>query len=96
MVDGVKQQVTYSLIFILSGPAIRRERDELLALLDIKERNKYEKSHSQSSDEEFSQYSTIEVCLFQLHARLCLSFSVSLSASAMFNSNIFQSRIGCI
>ena len=54
-------------MFICSDSAVRRERDELLALLDIKERNKYEKCHSQSSDDEFSHYSTIEVCLFELH-----------------------------
>ncbi|KAL8601250.1 hypothetical protein ACOMHN_003194 [Nucella lapillus] len=42
--------------------ALRQERDELLALLDIKERNKYERSHSQL-EEDFSHYSTTEVSL---------------------------------
>nr|KAG5707804.1 hypothetical protein BaRGS_015964 [Batillaria attramentaria] len=40
--------------------AVIRERDELLALLDIKERSRYENSHSQSSEEEYGQYSTME------------------------------------
>ncbi|XP_070212518.1 coiled-coil domain-containing protein 125-like isoform X2 [Littorina saxatilis] len=43
--------------------SLRRERDELLALLDIKERNKYEMCHSQSSEEEFSQYTNTELAV---------------------------------
>ncbi|XP_076469765.1 coiled-coil domain-containing protein 125-like isoform X2 [Babylonia areolata] len=43
--------------------ALRQERDELLALLDIKERAKYERSHSQLEEEHFSQYSTTELAV---------------------------------
>lgn len=46
-------------------PALGRERDELLALLDIKERAKYKDCHSRSQQEEYDLFSTTEVC------RLC-------------------------
>jgi hypothetical protein len=47
--------------FIVTFAALRRERDELLALLDIKERTKFEQSHGQMAEDEFAEYSTTEV-----------------------------------
>lgn len=38
-----------------------RERDELLALLDVKERGRYLRSRSISEDEAYSEYSSTEV-----------------------------------
>ena len=41
--------------------AVERENDELLALLDIQERSKYEKSRSISSEDEYCTYNSTEV-----------------------------------
>ena len=54
----------YLYVFILypKQPALVQERDELLALLDIQEREQYNSLHPQSSeDQPFSEYSTAEV-----------------------------------
>lgn len=49
-----------------------RERDELLALLDVKERGRYLRSRSISEDEAYSEYSSTEVknwILFQINIK---------------------------
>ena len=43
--------------------AVERENDELLALLDIQERAKYEKSKSVSSEDEYCTFNSTEVCI---------------------------------
>lgn len=45
------------------GHALSRERDELIALLDVQERGKYAKSKSASSEEEYSQYTSAELAV---------------------------------
>ncbi|XP_041370659.1 coiled-coil domain-containing protein 125-like [Gigantopelta aegis] len=43
--------------------ALVRERDELVALLDVRDKTKYEKSKSQSSDEDYGTYSCVELAV---------------------------------
>ncbi|XP_062578356.1 coiled-coil domain-containing protein 125-like [Saccostrea cucullata] len=43
--------------------ALSRERDELLALLDVKERGRYMRSRSVSDDEAYSEYSSTELAV---------------------------------
>lgn len=43
--------------------AVERENDELLALLDIQERAKYEKSRSVSSEEEYCTFNSTELAI---------------------------------
>lgn len=55
-------------LYFLNFKALCRERDELLALLDVKERGRYLRSRSISEDEAYSEYSSTEVntVLFQI------------------------------
>ena len=41
--------------------AVTRDRDEILALLDVQERQKYERHRSRSSEEEYGTYTSAEV-----------------------------------
>ncbi|KAK6185118.1 hypothetical protein SNE40_007422 [Patella caerulea] len=43
--------------------ALSRERDELLALMDVKEKLKYEKTKSQSSEDEYGTFSSAELAV---------------------------------
>ncbi|KAL4231901.1 hypothetical protein ACF0H5_009477 [Mactra antiquata] len=43
--------------------AIKRENDELLALLDVQERTKYEKTRSVSSEENYCSFSSTELAI---------------------------------
>ncbi|XP_046554234.1 coiled-coil domain-containing protein 125-like isoform X2 [Haliotis rubra] len=43
--------------------ALARERDELLALLDVKEKLKYERTRSTASDEDYGTYSSAELAV---------------------------------
>ena len=47
--------------FCLFVEALLRERDELLALVDVQERNRYLRSRSISSEEAYCDYTTTEV-----------------------------------
>ncbi|XP_074641952.1 coiled-coil domain-containing protein 125-like isoform X2 [Tubulanus polymorphus] len=51
--------------------AVRRERDELLALLDVQERMKYERNRTSQSDDAYSDFSSNEVYLAVLGACNC-------------------------
>lgn len=56
-------------LYFLNFKVLCRERDELLALLDVKERGRYLRSRSISEDEAYSEYSSTEVknwILFQI------------------------------
>lgn len=55
-------------MYFLHFKVLCRERDELLALLDVKERGRYLRSRSISEDEAYSEYSSTEVStvLFQI------------------------------
>lgn len=48
-------------LYFLNFKVLCRERDELLALLDVKERGRYLRSRSISEDEAYSEYSSTEV-----------------------------------
>lgn len=55
-------------MYFFNFKVLCRERDELLALLDVKERGRYLRSRSISEDEAYSEYSSTEVStvLFQI------------------------------
>lgn len=48
-------------MYFFNFKVLCRERDELLALLDVKERGRYLRSRSISEDEAYSEYSSTEV-----------------------------------
>lgn len=59
-------------LYFLNFKVLCRERDELLALLDVKERGRYLRSRSISEDEAYSEYSSTEVknwILFQINIK---------------------------
>ncbi len=57
--------------------AIQRERDELLALLDVQERQRYEatKSHPSQDDQAYNNFTSAEVKWTLLHAIRSLQFT---------------------
>lgn len=57
----MKRETHYDLSDWPLLPGLSRERDELLALLDVKERERYMKTCSRSSDDHYSNYSSAEV-----------------------------------
>ena len=61
MLDFLKTEHTKKVFCFVS--ALVRERDELLALLDVRDKMKYERSKSQSSEEDYGTYSCAEVCI---------------------------------
>jgi len=83
--------------------ALNRERDELIALLDVQEQSRYVRSKSVSStDEEYSSYSSTEVTVlfnlsvFESYLQCSMnsnlkhqgwSSSITLSYFSTFNTN---------
>ena len=54
-------KITVAWLITPSFSAVVRERDELLALLDVQERMRFESLRSQSSDDDFYNFSSTEV-----------------------------------
>lgn len=61
MTDAFLISMFYINIATRSFQVLCRERDELLALLDVKERGRYIRSKSVSEDEAYSEYTSTEV-----------------------------------